>query len=228
MARTYTREEVQAIIARAVERQHGRGDGLTHEEVQSIGRELGISGDAIDAAAASFGDEMVVEREVRARVFAARRGFFFHLVPYLLVNVLLATINLFTGGPPWFLLAALGWGIGLATHALAALAPDRAKLERKVRRRIQAEREKEQRRARRADVQQGARRVAEAVHDRTVEVLHAVADALEGSAPPKGDRVRVDAREEERPADGAASDRGAEVDEPGEDEAPPQRARGRS
>ena len=96
MSRSYSRDEAQAILARAVERQHGAGDQLTHEELLGIARELGVSGEAFEAAAAGIGDHVVIEREVNLRVMRARRGFLFHLVPFLLVNLLLVTINVMT------------------------------------------------------------------------------------------------------------------------------------
>ena len=195
MSRSYSREEVQAILASAVERQHGQGDQLTHDELLAIGKELGVSNEAIELAAAGIGDDIEVQRQVRSRVHGLRRGFLYHLVPFILVNVFLAAINFVTGGPPWFLFPLLGWFIGLGSHAIVALAPNRDKIERQVRRRIEREREKQRRRNERGGaLTDGARRVAEAVHDRTAEMLHAVADALEDHAPADASKVRVDPR----------------------------------
>lgn len=194
MSRSYSRDEVQAILASAVERQHGQGDRLTHDELIAIGKELGVSSEAIEAAAAGVGDDIEVQRQVRLRVHGMRRAFLYHFVPFVLVNVFLATINMFTGGPPWFLFPLLGWAIGLGSHAIVALAPDREKIERQVRRRIEREREKQRRKNERGVLADGARRVAEAVHDRTAEMLHAVADALEDRAPADASKVRVEPR----------------------------------
>jgi hypothetical protein len=191
MSRSYSREEAQAILSRAVERQHD-GDQLTHEELLAIGRELGVSREAIDAAAAGVGDQLAVDREVRVRVARARRSFLLHLVPFLLVNLLLVTINVMTTSFLWFLFPLLGWGIGLGSHALVALAPDRDAIATKVRRRMEREREKQRRAAERSSLQLGARRLAEAVQDRTAEVLHAVADALEDAGPGEAGKVRVE------------------------------------
>jgi hypothetical protein len=166
MARTYTKEEVQAILSRAVERQHAQADLLSHEELVAVGRELGVSREAIDAAAreAVGGDGVTaggaaaessalghglgrgpgtfaeqVKGEVEVRVARTRRRFARHFVTYAMVMVLLATINLMTGGPLWFVWAALGWGIGVALHAMSALAPDRVGIEAKARKRIERE-----------------------------------------------------------------------------------------
>jgi hypothetical protein len=193
--RSYSRDEVQAILANAVERQHGQGDRLTHDDLIAIGKELGVSREAIDLAAAGVGDDLEVQRQVRGRVQGMRRGFLYHFVPFILVNLFLATINLLTYDSyesPWFLFPLLGWAIGLGSHAIVALAPNRDKIEKQVRRRIEREREKQRRRNERGALTDGARRVAEAVHDRTAEMLHAVADALESTGAPEASKVRVE------------------------------------
>jgi fatty acid desaturase len=49
----------------------------------------------------------------------AEAAFFGHLMTYLAVIALLAFINLVTGGGPWFLWPAFGWGIGLFSHFMS-------------------------------------------------------------------------------------------------------------
>jgi hypothetical protein len=223
MSRSYSRDEVQAILASAVERQHGQGDQLTHDELVAIGKELGVSRESIDLAAAGIGDDLEVQRQVRARVQGMRRGFLYHFVPFILVNLFLATINLLTTPDfPWFIFPLLGWAIGLGSHAIVALAPNREKIERQVRRRIEREREKQRRRNQHGALSEGARRVAEAVHDRTAEMLHAVADALEDRTGEDASKVRVEPRagaaakqRVDVRADAAANDEAeGEADEP--------------
>jgi hypothetical protein len=197
MPRSYSREEVQAILASAVEIQHGQGDQLTHDELIAIGKELGVSRESIERAAAGVDDDVEVQRQVRIRVQGLRRGFLYHIVPFLLVNLFLATINFLTWDGfefPWFLFPLLGWAVGLGSHAIVALAPNRDKIEAQVRRRIEREREKQRRRNERGALTEGARRVAEAVHDRTAEMLHAVADALEDRSGEDASKVRVEPR----------------------------------
>ncbi|HXF63945.1 MAG TPA: 2TM domain-containing protein [Caldilineaceae bacterium] len=63
-------------------------------------------------------DEERYER-ARRRVQAIK-GFYIHLLVYLFVNAGLLLINLLTSpGDWWFYWPLLGWGIGLAAHALA-------------------------------------------------------------------------------------------------------------
>jgi hypothetical protein len=131
--RVYTKEEADAILSRALEL-HARGDGTSHDDLVAAGREVGLPAGAIDRAA----DELLARRrdqddlrEIRARDW---RGFFAHLVPYVLVNVLLGFTNWLTGGPPWMLFVTLGWGIGLGSHLLAVANPDPRKLRRRLER----------------------------------------------------------------------------------------------
>lgn len=48
------------------------------------------------------------------------RGFYGHLIAFIVVNVFLAIINfIFTPSFWWFLFVTLFWGIGLVSHALS-------------------------------------------------------------------------------------------------------------
>jgi hypothetical protein len=60
------------------------------------------------------------ERYERARArVSSLRGFYKHAVVYVLVNLGLLVVNLVTSTHRlWVLWVALGWGIGLAAHAL--------------------------------------------------------------------------------------------------------------
>jgi hypothetical protein len=57
--------------------------------------------------------------EVDMRAIEGRRGFYIHAAIYVLVNILLITINLmFVSGFLWFFFPLIGWGIGLTMHFL--------------------------------------------------------------------------------------------------------------
>ncbi|HEX4584325.1 MAG TPA: 2TM domain-containing protein [Burkholderiaceae bacterium] len=48
------------------------------------------------------------------------KGFYIHATVYVLVNALLAVINLGTShGEVWFVWPLFGWGIGLAAHGIS-------------------------------------------------------------------------------------------------------------
>ncbi len=121
--RKYSRQEVDAILGRAIEREdHGE---LAHEDLLAAAREIGIPEDAIETAAI----EIAAERSERTELMELRRdqwrGFVAHLIPYVMVNALLVTINVLTTHFPWAVFPALGWGIGLASHLWAVLFPSR-------------------------------------------------------------------------------------------------------
>jgi hypothetical protein len=63
-------------------------------------------------------------RETDLRAEAKKRaeeklGFYIHLTGYIVVNVLLFSIWIFTGkGFPWIIFPIVGWGIGILMHFL--------------------------------------------------------------------------------------------------------------
>jgi hypothetical protein len=68
---------------------------------------------------ASSGEFERLER-ARRRV-AAIKGFYIHLICFVLVLAGLLVVNLMGGGPLWVLWVFAGWGVGLAAHAVAVL-----------------------------------------------------------------------------------------------------------
>lgn len=64
-------------------------------------------------------DSVSVEQRARRRLLA-EKSFYVHLVTYVTVIGGLFVINVLTGsGRWWFVWPALGWGIGIAAHALS-------------------------------------------------------------------------------------------------------------
>jgi len=64
-------------------------------------------------------------REIATKRVRARRGFYWHLIVYIVINLMLIGIWYFTGRgyfwPGWVL---LGWGIGLVLNALHVFTKD--------------------------------------------------------------------------------------------------------
>ncbi|MFO0607667.1 MAG: 2TM domain-containing protein [Polyangiales bacterium] len=137
MPDTYSRDEVKEILGRALEKQHAQGDAITHDELAAVARDMGVAPEALAQAAAAVREERELQSAVSAAIARRRRGFSAHLMAFVMVNALLTVGNLMTGGPLWFVLVALAWGIGLAFHARAAFAPT-ASAAARARRRIRA------------------------------------------------------------------------------------------
>lgn len=62
--------------------------------------------------------EEEIYRKARERV-EEKKGFYIHLLVYILVNIMLIIIWVVTGaGFPWFIFPLGGWGIGILFHFL--------------------------------------------------------------------------------------------------------------
>jgi hypothetical protein len=121
--RVYSKDEADAILARAIELQ-GRGAATSHAELLATAREIGVAPEALEKAATEVLAGRRDEQELRALRAGRWRGFFAHLVPFVCVGVLLGFINVLTGGFPWAVIPMLAWGIGLASHLFAVAMPD--------------------------------------------------------------------------------------------------------
>jgi hypothetical protein len=135
-ARRYTREQVDAILGRALREQHDES-GMTHEELVAAAKEVGVSAEQIERAARDVKDGQEIEQRVAVHMRKRWRAFGTHLVSYLLVMAFLGFVNFMTTGYPWVVWPAAGWGLGLAFHLLGLLSGDPEKIERKIRKREQ-------------------------------------------------------------------------------------------
>ncbi len=198
--RKYNKDEIDAILARAIEHENQRGD-LSHEDLIAAAGEVGIAPEVLEKAAG----EVLSERADRAELVVIRReqwhGFMGHLIPYILVNGMLITLNYLTTQFPWALFPALGWGIGLISHLLAVLRPDPRKLERKLQRR----RDRQRRDALKEQIRTNARLLERDVEQGLSAVLQAVARRIEGPAG-RDARERVRVSSTEAPFDSGTED----------------------
>jgi hypothetical protein len=176
--RKYSKNEVDAILGRAIEREHQRGE-LSHEDLVAAAAEVGIPSDAIETAAA----EILAERVQRDELAVLRRdqwrGFFSHLIPYLCVNGLLITLNVLTTHFPWSIFPAFGWGIGLFSHFISVLLPNRGRLER----RLERKRDRERKYALKQQIRSNARHLEFDIGQGLSAVLQATADRIAGNVP---------------------------------------------
>jgi hypothetical protein len=124
----YSQEEAEAILRLATKQQNP--EGIDRQRLLQTAAELGISADALEKAEAVFAKERTAAQQ-QAEEDALRRdylrsriiGWRSHLISYVCVNAgLIATyFALDRGDYFWPMWPLLGWGIGLAIHAMAHL-----------------------------------------------------------------------------------------------------------
>jgi hypothetical protein len=197
--RTYSQEEVEAILDRALKAQAKDGARLTHDELVAAAGEVGIPKTAIDAAARDLESRAPNEPTDAAIVAAwkkrARLGFLRHVVTYLLVGAMLALINFASGASfLWFPIVLLGWGVGVAMHLMSLLFADEERIVERERRRLARRARRERWKRRSADferaVDQGVRALLDMANQRGARV-----DVPRGPS----ERVRVGGEPEAEP-----------------------------
>jgi hypothetical protein len=211
----YSREEVDAILRRAVERERSTDD-LSREQLMAIAQEIGVAPESMERAIT----EVTVERrehEELARIRAEmRRGFVSHLIPYLCVNGLLVILNVLTTSFPWVLFPLFGWGIGLLSHLLAVVSPSRERLQRQLERR----RARQSRRDRKRQLKAGAKEIELVVGEGVAALLQAatarVSQGVESIQKDAARQVRIgdDGSDVNAGRSGGREDSGA-TDDPG-------------
>ena len=99
---SYDDAEVRAIISRALEEQPKAG-GVSHEDLLSIGSQVGLSRAAVEAAAHEVRATRLTTAAKGLVLARRRRGLFIHALVFALVNAFLFAINfLSTPGAWWF------------------------------------------------------------------------------------------------------------------------------
>lgn len=217
VGRSYTAEEMEAIVRRALLERGAADDVVSHEDLLAAAAEVGISAEEVEAAA----EEVELEREHKRWEEAAlahrRRRFGARAVWVVVLNGILFAVDALTGGGWWVQWVALGTGIWLGMHALRLFRPVG---EREVERQRRNEERRDRRDRRRARALRRRRQGRsgddfEAVVERGVDLLlDAIGSRMQnrpadkGEAPGGGPRVRVEGTEPGG-GQGAGADGGA-------------------
>ncbi len=130
--RTYTPDEVTAIVASALRRQRSK-DRVPIEDLVEIAAELGVSRGTVEEAAQHLATERDMEyarEKWRAR---QKREFRDHAISFAIMVVFLMIVDFILSGGSWWYWAFLGWGIGLAFHAYSTFFPDPEKVDKGAR-----------------------------------------------------------------------------------------------
>jgi hypothetical protein len=153
---SYTQEEVNEILRRALAQEASRESVLSHDDLVEIADEAGIDRSALDRAMADLAQEHVRElaRRGEAAELSAERTvqlkrFFASLVSHGALNALLYFVATRLVGGTWYVWPMVGSGILLTLQLRHVLFPYDKVLRRRKRERRQ--REREQRAAMRAE-----------------------------------------------------------------------------
>ncbi len=124
----YSDEEARAILKRAVAHQEVDEFNYNEQQLFELGRDIGLAPDAIVKAEQELLRDKAVSEpaatkpEISAEEAAFRRErlqpFKIHVAVFLAAIPLLFFLNLITSGLafPWFLIAVLGWAMGLVGY----------------------------------------------------------------------------------------------------------------
>lgn len=127
--RFYTPEEVKAILNRAIELSE-REEPFSRAHLLEMARDLGISEDAVCQAEEEWLGRQEEEEERAAFIAKRHQEFREHLVAFVLVNLFLVVLNLIVSPSFfWAIFPILGWGLGLAFHAMETLPTSGPKFE---------------------------------------------------------------------------------------------------
>jgi hypothetical protein len=156
---TYTQDEVNEILKRALAREASEERVLSHDELVEIATEAGIDRDFLDRAMVELAQEhtrALAQRDDAAELAAERKlqlkRFGATLVSHAVLNAFLYVVCVRVTGGHWFVWPLLGSGVLLALQLRHVLFPYE-KLER--RRKLAARRrEKERKRAEREEWKQ--------------------------------------------------------------------------
>lgn len=153
---TYTQEEVNEILRRALAEEASRESVLSHDELVEIASEAGIDRSALDRAMADLAQEHVRElarkgeaAEISAERTVQLKRFLASLVSHAALNAFLYLIATRFVGGTWYVWPLLGSGILLTLKLRYVLFPYDKVVRRRKRERRQ--REREQRAAMRAE-----------------------------------------------------------------------------
>jgi len=132
--RLYSKNEVDRILRRALEKSSSKGDLLSETEILRIAEELGIEENQVRIAMQE--DDKITQFE-NAKIMWKRkkkREFYQHLVSYSIVNSFIVGINIFLEGSiSWAIFPILGWGVGLAFDFYESFFPNEEKVEKGAR-----------------------------------------------------------------------------------------------
>jgi hypothetical protein len=206
VSRTYSREEADEILRRALE--HQGEDGISHDDLLAAAGEVGIPSSAVEAAVSQLGEHQLVRQRMELLRRKKRRAFARHLLTFLIVNGGVFLFDKFDGGPWFFHYPLIVWAIVLMLTGLRQLAPGEAELQRKAERELERDRRRadRQRQRGRTHLPGAARELESAVQDGVSALMSAAAKAVRDYSPGQKPRYRADEGSPEEPSSSRSGD----------------------
>lgn len=175
--RRYGPAEVREILRRVQRPEHdqaqtgGRADeGLSERELLETAREVGYTEAEVRTALVRYEGEQELVRYEREVQQLRRRGLSTHAIWYLVLNGLVAGVNLTVGPPLFFWIPLLLWGLFLLLHVRGVLFPDPDRL-----------REQAQQRQTRQRLKESSQQLGHALGRGAAELMEATARRIEGA-----------------------------------------------
>jgi hypothetical protein len=113
---SYSPDDIQEILALAIA-QKGESEELTRQQLWEIAGELNIDVQSVRLAEENWLKQKECDRQRVAFDLYRRSQFKEKFTKYLIVNIFLVSLNLFTAGViTWSLYVLLFWGLGLALN----------------------------------------------------------------------------------------------------------------
>ncbi|MFQ3679402.1 MAG: 2TM domain-containing protein [Pseudanabaenaceae cyanobacterium] len=121
---TYSDQEVQEILQRALARRTQRGDRLSRDQVQAIAAELGVSAAEYERAEQEWQAQRQTQRLAAQFATHKRQRFQDGLIRFGIVNAFLMALNFWMQHRlSWAMYPFLVWGLGIALDAWVTFNP---------------------------------------------------------------------------------------------------------
>jgi|GEM_PF-531602 len=136
--RRFSRDQVDAILRRAIERQGGVSSSasLSMKDLIETARELGIDPESVRAAADDHAANFELEEARQAYLKHQKKKYYEHLRSYVTVNAVLMILCFFMDAD-WFIFVLGGWGIGLFFDTVNTFWPKERDIEKGTRKFLQ-------------------------------------------------------------------------------------------
>ncbi len=208
--RTYSDDEVQEILRRAVEHgaEAGESGGLTRQELIEAARDAGIDPAAVEDAIGAIERDREVQAEIVALRERERKGLTSSFLTWAIISAGLLALRFFGEGGWWFVWPMGVWAVLLLLRLKGVLFQSPERTRELAERSLQQRRQQQKRRGRHIDHRRDVA-ASPAVERGVEDLLGAAARRSEKSATSPAARVRApDAWD---PAEPAESDGAADV-----------------